>query len=338
MQVTRSPCNDVPPFPSCLPRSRHSPSPRLCTHSRRRRAEAAFERALHHRLAVPARRPGRHAGAHAVRRPGQALRPGRRGREPARRGRQHRHRQGQARQGRRPHAAGDPGRQPHHQPDADAELPVQHREGLRAHHHAGQGAQRAGGRPSSKASRTRRNWWRRPRPGPTRCPTPRRAWAAACTWRASCSSSRPASTCCTCPTRARRPALNDVLGGTVPLMFSNLPATLPTSSRASWWRSASPRPVRSDAAPDIPTLAEQGIQGVAVTSWYGVLAPGHAARGGRAAREGRGRDAVAARRARTPEAQGMTDAAMKPAEFASYIRDETAVWARIIKARNIVAE
>jgi tripartite-type tricarboxylate transporter receptor subunit TctC len=36
--------------------------------------------------------------------------------------------------------------------------------------------------------------------------------------------------------------------------------------------------------------------------------------------------------------QGMTDAAMKPAEFASYIRDETAVWAKIIKARNIVAE
>ena len=37
-------------------------------------------------------------------------------------------------------------------------------------------------------------------------------------------------------------------------------------------------------------------------------------------------------------AQGMTDASMKPAEFAAAIRDETAVWAKIIKARNIVAE
>ena len=38
------------------------------------------------------------------------------------------------------------------------------------------------------------------------------------------------------------------------------------------------------------------------------------------------------------KAQGMTDATMKPAEFAPHMRDETAVWARIIKARNIVAE
>jgi len=36
--------------------------------------------------------------------------------------------------------------------------------------------------------------------------------------------------------------------------------------------------------------------------------------------------------------QGMTDAAMKPSEFSALIRDETAVWAKIIKARNIVAE
>jgi hypothetical protein len=34
----------------------------------------------------------------------------------------------------------------------------------------------------------------------------------------------------------------------------------------------------------------------------------------------------------------MTDATMKPGEFAIHMRDETAMWARIIKARNIVAE
>ena len=38
------------------------------------------------------------------------------------------------------------------------------------------------------------------------------------------------------------------------------------------------------------------------------------------------------------KAQGMTEATMKPGEFAVYMRDETAMWARIIKARNIVAE
>ena len=97
--------------------------------------------------------------------------------------------------------------------------------------------------------------------------------------------------------------------------------------------------VRSPAAPDIPTLAEQGIQGVAVTSWYGLMAP----RGTPAAVVDQlAKDA--AEMLAQPEvrerlkAQGMTGAAMKPAEFAAHIRDETAVWARIVKARNIVAE
>jgi len=38
------------------------------------------------------------------------------------------------------------------------------------------------------------------------------------------------------------------------------------------------------------------------------------------------------------KAQGLSGTLMPPAEFAAYIRDETAQWARIIKARNIVAE
>ena len=96
---------------------------------------------------------------------------------------------------------------------------------------------------------------------------------------------------------------------------------------------------RSPVAPEIPTLAEQGIPGVSVTSWYGLLAPAGTPP---AVAEQLARDA--AEILATPEvrerlkAQGMTDASMKPAEFAAAIRDETAVWAKIIKARNIVAE
>jgi tripartite-type tricarboxylate transporter receptor subunit TctC len=141
------------------------------------------------------------------------------------------------------------------------------------------------------------------------------------------------------PYKGTAPALNDVLGGSVPLMFSNLPATMPFIKNGKLVALGVTEARRSPAAPDIPTLAEQGIQGVAVTSWYGLLAPKGTPP---AVVEQLAKDA--ADMLAQPDvrerlkAQGMTDAAMKPAEFASYIRDETAVWARIIKARNIVAE
>ncbi|MDM0003572.1 tripartite tricarboxylate transporter substrate binding protein [Variovorax sp. J22G73] len=141
------------------------------------------------------------------------------------------------------------------------------------------------------------------------------------------------------PYKGTAPALNDVLGGSVPLMFSNLPATLPFLKQGKLVAIGITEAHRSAAAPDIPTLAEQGIQGVSVTSWYGLMAPSGTPP---AVVEQLAKDA--AEMLAQPEVrerlklQGMTDAAMKPAEFASYIRDETAVWARIIKARNIVAE
>ncbi|WP_233167473.1 Bug family tripartite tricarboxylate transporter substrate binding protein [Xylophilus sp. ASV27] len=141
------------------------------------------------------------------------------------------------------------------------------------------------------------------------------------------------------PYKGTAPALNDVLGGAVPLMFSNLPATLPFLKQGKLVAIGVTEARRSAAAPDIPTLAEQGIQGVTVTSWYGLMAP----KGTPAAVvEQLAKDAAEV--LAQPEVrerlkvQGMTDAAMTPAEFSTYIRDETAVWARIIKARNIVAE
>jgi tripartite-type tricarboxylate transporter receptor subunit TctC len=141
------------------------------------------------------------------------------------------------------------------------------------------------------------------------------------------------------PYKGTPPALNDVLGGSVPLMFSNLPATMPFIKNGKLVALGVTEAKRSPAAPDIPTLAEQGIQGVTVTSWYGLLAPKGTPP---ALVEQLAKDAaemLAAPDVRERlKAQGMTDAAMKPAEFAAHIRDETAVWAKIIKARNIVAE
>ncbi|MFT4242866.1 MAG: tripartite tricarboxylate transporter substrate binding protein [Acidovorax sp.] len=135
------------------------------------------------------------------------------------------------------------------------------------------------------------------------------------------------------------PALNDVLGGVVPLMFTNLPAALPFIQNGKLVALGITEAQRTPVAPNIPTLAEQGIQGVNVTSWYGVLAPAGTPP---AVAEQLARDAAAILAQPEIQAklqgQGMVQATMTPAAFAKAMKDETAVWAGVIKSRGIKAE
>ena len=141
------------------------------------------------------------------------------------------------------------------------------------------------------------------------------------------------------PYKGTGPALNDLLGGTIPLMFSNLPAVLPHIKSGKLVVLGLTDSVRSPVAPDIPTLAEQGVSGVVVTSWYGILAPAGTTP---ALVEQMAKDAaeILAQPAVREQlrAQGLSDATQKPAEFAAHIKAETQTWASIIKTRGIVAE
>jgi tripartite-type tricarboxylate transporter receptor subunit TctC len=141
------------------------------------------------------------------------------------------------------------------------------------------------------------------------------------------------------PYKGTGPALNDVLGGTVPLMFSNLPATLGHIKSGKLLALGLTDSVRSAVAPDIPTLAEQGVSGVLVTSWYGVLAPAGTPQAEAEQMAKDAADILAQPTVREQlRAQGLSEATQKPAEFAAHIKAETQTWARIIKARGIVAE
>lgn len=135
------------------------------------------------------------------------------------------------------------------------------------------------------------------------------------------------------------PALNDVVGGVVPLMFTNLPAALPFIQDGKLVALATTQAKRTPAAPEIPTLAEEGVKGVDVTSWYGLLAPAGtspaiAAQLARDAAEILAQPEVSKRLA----AQGMTQATQSPEAFDKAIRDETAVWAGVLKSRHIQAQ
>jgi tripartite-type tricarboxylate transporter receptor subunit TctC len=134
-------------------------------------------------------------------------------------------------------------------------------------------------------------------------------------------------------------ALNDVLGGTVPLMFSNLPATLPHIKNGKLIALGLTDSARSPVAPEIPTLAEQGVAGVVVTSWYGLLAPAGTPAPvvkqlARDAAEILTQSSVREQL----RAQGLSEATQKPAEFAAYIQREKRIWSRIIRERGITTE
>ena len=138
------------------------------------------------------------------------------------------------------------------------------------------------------------------------------------------------------PYKGTGPAINDVIGGIVPLMFSNLPAALPPVRAGRLVALAITDSSRSPLAPDVPTLAEQGIEGVVVSSWYGLMAPAGTpaaivAQLARDANEALSSDAIT----RQLAAQAMSPAPMTPESFAAHIRAETATWEKVISARGI---
>jgi tripartite-type tricarboxylate transporter receptor subunit TctC len=72
------------------------------------------------------------------------------------------------------------------------------------------------------------------------------------------------------PYKGGPPALNDVLGGQVPMMFNNLPAILPMVRSGKLRALAVATPQRSRLLPDVPTMEEAGLKGYVSTVWNGV--------------------------------------------------------------------
>ncbi|WP_026638464.1 Bug family tripartite tricarboxylate transporter substrate binding protein [Bordetella petrii] len=75
------------------------------------------------------------------------------------------------------------------------------------------------------------------------------------------------------PYRGSGPAVADLLGGQVGSMFDNLPSSLPHVQAGKLRALGVTSPERAPFAPDVPTLAESGLDGFSVQSWFAVVAP-----------------------------------------------------------------
>src|SRR5258706_2279548 len=141
------------------------------------------------------------------------------------------------------------------------------------------------------------------------------------------------------PYRGATPALTDLLAGQVSMMFDNLPSSLPHIAAGSVNALGVATRTRARALPDVPTIAEAGIPGFEVLSWFGILAP--AATPAPIVAKLRGgidRALIAPDFQARLASVGAETMAMTPDAFAALIRSDTVKWAQIVKANEIKPE
>ena len=75
------------------------------------------------------------------------------------------------------------------------------------------------------------------------------------------------------PYKGSGPALTDLIGGQVQMMFANMPGTIQHVRAGRLRVIAVTGDKRSSVLPDVPTIAEEGVPGYRATGWFGVMAP-----------------------------------------------------------------
>ena len=135
------------------------------------------------------------------------------------------------------------------------------------------------------------------------------------------------------PYRGSGPALLDLIGGNVDVMFDNLPSAMPQIKGGKLKAFAVTSAQRSAAMPELPTVEEAGkLKGFEASSWFGLLAPA-----------GTPPEVVSriqqevAKALNTPAikekmlAQGAIPSGNTPQEFAKLIDSEITKWAQVVK-------
>jgi tripartite-type tricarboxylate transporter receptor subunit TctC len=137
------------------------------------------------------------------------------------------------------------------------------------------------------------------------------------------------------PYRGLAPALTDLLGGQVQLVFSSIPAAIQYIRAGQLQALAVTSAMRAEALPDLPAVSEF-VPGLEASQWYGIVAP-------------KATPAEIVDKLNKEINAGLADPKMKarladlggtvlpgsPAEFAKLIADETEKWGKVIRAANI---
>jgi tripartite-type tricarboxylate transporter receptor subunit TctC len=138
------------------------------------------------------------------------------------------------------------------------------------------------------------------------------------------------------PYRGAAPAVNDLLGGQVQMVFLDLPVLLPQVKAGKLRPIAVGAEKRVPTLPDVPTTGEAGMPSLQTENWYGMVAPAGTPKEIIATLN---KAAVAA--LKDPEvvsklsSQGAILVGDTPDEFRAFIASETAKWAKVIKDAGV---
>ena len=133
------------------------------------------------------------------------------------------------------------------------------------------------------------------------------------------------------PYKGSAPAVTDLLGGQVHVMFDNAPNVMPQVKAGRLRALGQSGLTRSSIAPDLPTVAEAGVPGYEVMVWFGLVAPA-----------GTPREVITKLNAEVlkilamPEvrerflAQGVEPGGSTPEQFGEHIRAQMAKWGKVV--------
>jgi tripartite-type tricarboxylate transporter receptor subunit TctC len=141
------------------------------------------------------------------------------------------------------------------------------------------------------------------------------------------------------PYKGSAPAITDLLGGQVQLMFDNIPSALPHIRSGKLRALATTGGKRDPALPDLPTIAEAGVKGYEAGVWLGLAAPT-----GTPAEVINKISAEAIKGTRSPDfVKRMTELGyvimgVGPEQMTAMLKAELERWTPVIKASGAVAE
>jgi tripartite-type tricarboxylate transporter receptor subunit TctC len=134
------------------------------------------------------------------------------------------------------------------------------------------------------------------------------------------------------PYKGRASAIPDVLGGRVTMMFDNMPSSLPLVREGKLRALGVTSLQRSPAAPEIPTIAEQGLPGFDAVSWFALFAPAGTPRPIVDKLQQEVKKIITGPEVGKRLADlGLEAVGSTPDELAAYQRTEIAKWAKVVK-------
>ncbi len=141
------------------------------------------------------------------------------------------------------------------------------------------------------------------------------------------------------PYRGSAPAVTDLLGNQIGIMFDNMPSAIQHVRAGKLVPIAVTTAKRSPELPDVPTIAEAGVPGYEATSWFGMFAPAGTPAPVLAKLNGAIVKVLAEPEVKKKiNEQGAETYSETPEQFAAFIKAESQKWGKVVKDSGATAD